>query len=140
MLHFCYNYTFIIAILVWYVFEKLKDKSQNSQSRRSGEKSHHTYETYKNTVMPHGRHIYAKASDMTNAIMYTYPQSGNALPQWKCVLRYCSERLYIHIPDQETNKQHEETTPSIRFHIYHIIGRCTSHGRIPLKDKNILHV
>ena len=38
--------------------KKLKDKSQNSQSRRSGEKAHHIYTTYKNTVMPHGRHIY----------------------------------------------------------------------------------
>ena len=32
----------------------------------SGEKSHHIYETYKNTVMPHGCHIYSKASDMEN--------------------------------------------------------------------------
>ena len=49
--------------------KKLKDKIQNSQSRRSGEKSHHIYTTYKNTVMPHGRHIYAKASEMENATM-----------------------------------------------------------------------
>ena len=40
--------------------KKLKDKIQNSQIRRSDEKSHHIYETYKNTVTPHGRHIYAK--------------------------------------------------------------------------------
>ena len=32
-------------------------------------------------------------------------------------------------------KQYEETTPSIRFHVYHIIARCTAHGRILLKDK-----
>ena len=49
--------------------KKLKDKIQNSQIRRSGEKSHHIYETYENTVMPHGRHIYAKASDMEKATM-----------------------------------------------------------------------
>ena len=49
--------------------ETLKDKIQNSQSIRSGEKAHHVYETYKITVMPHGRHIYAKASDMENATM-----------------------------------------------------------------------
>ena len=30
---------------------------------------------------------------------------------------------------------HEETTPSIRFHIYHIIGRCNARGRITVKDK-----
>ena len=49
--------------------KKLKDKIQNFQSRRSGEKSHHICETYKNTVMPHGRHIYAKASNMAKATM-----------------------------------------------------------------------
>ena len=43
-------------------------------------KSHDIYETYKNTVMPHGRHIYAKASDMAKAEMFTYPQSDHALP------------------------------------------------------------
>ena len=53
--------------------EKLKDKSKNAQRRRSGKKAHHIYETYKNTVMPHGRHIYAKASDMANAKICTYP-------------------------------------------------------------------
>ena len=49
--------------------KKLKDQSQNSQSRRSGEKAHHIYTTYKNTFMPHGIHIYAKAYDMVNATM-----------------------------------------------------------------------
>ena len=44
--------------------KKLINQSQNAQSRSSGEKSHHVYERYKNNVMPHGRHIYAKASDM----------------------------------------------------------------------------
>ena len=47
----------------------LKDQSQNAQSRRSGEKTHHIYTTYKNTVMPHGSHIYAKASDIANETM-----------------------------------------------------------------------
>ena len=37
------------TFLSWHdrLSEKLKDKSQNSQSRRSGEKSHHIYNTYK---------------------------------------------------------------------------------------------
>ena len=38
-------------------FEKLKDQSQNSQNKKSGEKSNRIYETYKNTVMPHGIYI-----------------------------------------------------------------------------------
>ena len=44
--------------------KKLKYQSLNAQSRRSGEKAHHLYETYKNTVMTHGPHIYANAYDM----------------------------------------------------------------------------
>ena len=33
-----------------------------------------------------------------------------------------------------------EATPTIRFHIYHIIGRCDIHGRVSLKDKNIFSI
>ena len=32
----------------------------------------HNYETYKNTFMRHGRHIYAKAFDMAQSTMCTY--------------------------------------------------------------------
>ena len=57
-----------LSLLSWRdrYLKKLKDKIQNAQIRRSGEKAHHIYRTYKNTVIPHGRHIYAKASDMAN--------------------------------------------------------------------------
>ena len=55
--------------MAWFLFKKLKDISQNSQNRRSGEKENCIYETYKNTVMPHGHHIYAKAYDMARATM-----------------------------------------------------------------------
>ena len=61
------------------------------------------YETYKDTVMPHGRHIYAKASDMANATMCAYPHLGYALQDCKCVLRFCADCPCINIPDQETN-------------------------------------
>ena len=80
--------------------KKLKDEIQNAQSRRSGEKSHHIYTAYKNTVMPHGCHIYAKASDMENATMCAYPHSDNALPHCKCVLRCCTDCPCINIIDQ----------------------------------------
>ena len=119
--------------------KKLKDKSQNAQSRRSGEKSHHIYEKYKNTVIPHGRHIYVKAYDTAKATMRTYTQSNNALPHRKCVFQCCSDFPCININDQETDKKHEETKTSIRFHIYHIIGRCTAHVIIPLKYKKICY-
>ena len=90
--------------------------------------------------MPHGRHIYAKASDMANATMCTYPQSEHALPHWKCVLRCCAYCPCINIPDQETTKKHDKTIPSIRFHIYHIIARCNTQGRNSLKDKKIFYM
>ena len=83
--------------------------------------------------MPHGRHIYAKASNIVNATMCTNTHSDHAIPHWKCVLRGCYDCPRINLPDQETTKKHDKTTPSIMFHIYHIIGRCTDHGIIPLK-------
>ena len=54
------------SLLSWHDcwFKKLKDLIQNTQNRRYGEKENNIYETYKNTVMPHGRNIYAKAYDM----------------------------------------------------------------------------
>ena len=94
----------------------MKDQSQNTQSRRSGEKAHHIYTTYKNTVMPHGIHIYAKASDMENATMCTYPQSDHALPNLKFVLQFCADCPCINIPDQETTKKHDQTTLSMEFY------------------------
>ena len=90
--------------------------------------------------MPHGRHIYYKAYNMAKATMCTYPHSDHALPHWKCVFRCCDECPYFNLPDQEIDKKHEEKTPSIRFHIYHIIERCTAHGIIPLKDKKICYM
>ena len=90
--------------------------------------------------MPHGLHIYSKASDMAKDTMCKYPQSDHALPHRKRVLRCCAKFPCINIPDQETDNHNSETTPSIRFHIYHIIARCTYHGRIPLKDKKICYM
>ena len=80
------------SLLTWpdRYLEKLKYQSQNAQSIKCGEKSHHIYETNKNTVMPHGRHIYDKAYNMEKAIMCTYPHSGRALPHWKFLLRCCA--------------------------------------------------
>ena len=86
-------------------------------------------------MIPHGRHIYAKSSDTEKATMCTYIQSYHALPHWKIVLRCCAKCPCINLPDQEADNQYAERTTSIRFHVYHIIGRCTAHDRIPLKYK-----
>ena len=52
-------------------------------------------------------------------------------------LRCCAKCPRVNLPDQETDDQYSETSPSIRFHMYHLIARCTTHGRLPLNDKNI---
>ena len=125
------------SLLSWrdHYSKKLKDLIQNAQNRRSGEKTNHIYETYKNTVMPNGRHIYAKAYDMAKAKMCANSHSDHALPHWKCVLIWCAQYPSINIPDQETDDKHRNPSPSICFYIYHLIARCKKHGRLPLSDK-----
>ena len=90
--------------------------------------------------MPHGHHIYAKVSNTEKAKMCAYPQSDHELIHRKCVLRCCADCTCINLTDQETDNKYSETTPSIRFQIYHIIARCTAHGRITFKDKKICHM
>ena len=85
--------------------------------------------------MPHGRHIYAKGSDMAQSTMCAYPQYDHALPHYKFVLWCCAHCLCINIPGQETYNHNSDSTPSIRFHIYHIISRCNAHDKIAMKDK-----
>ena len=65
--------------------------------------------------MPHGRHIYSKASDMAKATMCTYPQSDQALPHWKCVLRCCDDCPCINLTDQETDKNMTKQHPQLGF-------------------------
>ena len=91
--------------------KKLKYQRKNSQNKRSGEKSNCIYETYKNTVMSHGRHIYAKAYDMEKAKLCAYPQSDHALPYWKCVMLCCAKCTSLNIPEQETDDQYSNTSP-----------------------------
>ena len=67
--------------------------------------------------------------------MCEYPHSDHELPHWKCVLRCCEKFPGINIPDQETYDQYSNTIPSIRFHIYHLIVRCTTHGRLSLNER-----
>ena len=125
------------SLLSWHdrYLKRLKYISQHYQSRRSRERENQIYETYKNIVMPHRRHIYAKAYDTTKATICDNSQSNNTLPHWKCVLRCCAQCPSINIPDQESDDNHPNPSTSICFHIYHLIARCTKHGRLLLSDK-----
>ena len=72
---------------------------------------------------------------MAKATMCACHQSDHALPHCKCILRCCAKFPCINIPDQEINNDYSDTTPSIRFHIYHSVDPCTDHGRISFKYK-----
>ena len=74
---------------------------------------------------------------MAKETMCANSQSDHALPQWEWVLRRCSQCTRINIPHQETYDKHPNPSPSIRFQIYHMIARCTKHGRIPVTNKKI---
>ena len=87
--------------------------------------------------MPHGSRIYTKAYDMEKATMCPYPQSYHELLHCKIFIRCCSKCPRVNLPDQETDDQYSNTSPPIRFHIYHLMVRCTSNGRLPLNDKKI---
>ena len=76
---------------------------------------------------------------MAKATIYAYTQSDDALLQWKCVLRYCAKCTCVHINDQEIDNKYYDNSPSIRFHIYHIILRCTTYGRLWLNDRKNCH-
>ena len=73
------------------IFKNSRISAKMLKAEGLGEKQIRIYETYKNTVMPHGCHVFAKAYDMEKASMCAYSQSDHTLPYWKCVLRCCAK-------------------------------------------------
>ena len=67
--------------------------------------------------------------------MCEYSQSKHTLSHCKYVLIFCAECPNINITNQETDDKHLNTSPSFCFHIFHLIARCTKHGRFPLTNK-----
>ena len=134
----CISYKLMHSSLIsWHdhYLKKTKDIIQNYQTGGLGKKQIHIYETYKNIVMPHGRHIYAKSYDTAKATWCANSLYDHALPHWKCVLICCAQCPSIDISDQETDDRHPNPSTSISFNIYHLIARCTKHDRIPLTNK-----
>ena len=72
---------------------------------------------------------------MEKAKICAKSHSNHVLPHWKCVLRCCAQCPNNNIPDHETDDNHPKPSPSIIFHIYHMIARCKKHGRITLSNK-----
>ena len=49
-------------------------------------------------------------------------------------MRCCDQCPSINITDQETDDKNPNPSPSISFHIYYLIERCTKHGGLMLTD------
>ena len=84
--------------------ESSPDKSTKIYTRKELVMMETTISDFHTSFYIPGSHIYAKASDMENAKICTYPQSEHALPHWKYVLRCCADCPCINIPDQEKEK------------------------------------
>ena len=69
-------------LLTWHELQMkhLKEKIHNAQNRRSGELSSRFYETFKNSVKPHGCHIHITAVYMDMAKMRPFPSHHHGLP------------------------------------------------------------
>ena len=65
--------------------------------------------------MPHGIHIYAKASDMAKENFCAYSQLNHALTHCQCVIQCCDKFTEINLPDKETDDQYSDTSPSVFF-------------------------
>ena len=50
-------------------------------------------------------------------------------------MRCCAQCTSINIPDKEKYDKNPNPSPSIRFHIYHLIACCTKHDRLLLTDR-----
>ena len=61
--------------------------------------------------MSHGRHLYAKTSDIPKATMCAYPQSDDTLTNWKFFMRCCAKCPSVNLLDQETDDQYSDTSP-----------------------------
>ena len=117
-------------------FEKLKDQSCNAQNRRSGETENHLFETYKNTVMPHGKHIFQIAFEMSMATMCAYPSSKYALPHWKCMLRCCAQYTRIDLPSPKSYQHNLNVIPP-PFLCLSNIAYCIVNGRQSFNEKTV---
>ena len=128
------------SLLTWryHNLKQLKDVSHNAQNIRSGEISSHIFETYNKAAWTHGFHIYVTAENMSMAKIYPCTSKHHGIPNWKCVFCCCDEFPIIFLPSKEANKDTTNTCPTIIFHVYCNISRCTFHGWRPYYEHTTL--
>ena len=81
--------------------------------------------------------IHKTSVDIDMVIICAYQPSQHALTHWKFVLCCCVNCPCIDIPDQESDRHHSNTSLSVCFYVYHLIVRCTVHGRRPQHKNKI---
>ena len=121
------------SLLTWRCshMEQLKDQSHNMQNISYGKISSSIFETYTNSVGPHGFHIHNTAAYMAMATMCTSPSAHHALPHCKCVLCCCGKCPSMVIPSQEGYIDTTKTFPTLCSHIYKNVSCFTLNGRLP---------
>ena len=68
------------------------------------------------------------------ATICSYPLSQNKFTHWKCALRCWANFPRIDLPIQEVDRHNSNASPTICFHVYHLIPRCKVHGLRSLDD------
>ena len=106
------KYAFVSLNMAGLLSEKLRDQSKNAQNIRSGKIASSIYETYKNSVMQHGHHIYKTAAYIAISEMCDFPYNQHALLDWKCVLQYFSTCPSILIHNQELHNMNKTISPT----------------------------
>ena len=69
--------------MVGSLFKETKIPNKNAENIGSGEMDNWLFETYKNSVMPHGNHSYQTESDMAMETICEYPPYQHTLSHWK---------------------------------------------------------
>ena len=79
--------------------------------------------------MSHIQHRYQIAYDMEMATICVYPPSQHTFPHWNYLLHHFENFPCIDLTSQQLYKHHSNTCPTMSFHVYHLIARCTVQGR-----------
>ena len=92
--------------------------------------TNYVFDTYKNSVMPHGKHMLKTAYGMDVATMCAYKSSKYALPHWRCVLRCCAKFQIIDLPSPESDQKNSNASTKICLIVHY-----TMHGGHPFNER-----
>ena len=140
MLHIWQKYVFIITIMAWLLWKNSRISAKMHKTEGPGKKKIASIKLIKIQSCHMG--VIFMPKHMTwqrQQCVHTHSQimryhTGNVY------LRCCVQCPIINIPDQEIDDKHPNPSPSIHFHIYHLIAHCKKYGWLPLTDKKMSQV